>query len=49
MLLFLQMHGPQCSDLYIGYSSTGIVPAVSKYCNKIKNRNVMHNKKFMNW
>jgi len=39
---------PPCNDLYIGYSSIGIVPAVSKYYNKIKNKNVMHNKRFRN-
>jgi hypothetical protein len=28
----------------IGSSSNGIVPAVSKYCNKIKNKNMIYKK-----
>ena len=43
MLLFLHMYRPPRNDMRIGYSSTGIVPAVSKYCSKI-NKNVIYKK-----
>lgn len=49
MFPFLQIYSPLRSDFYIKYTSIGSTPAVSKYCHKIKNKNVMYNKQFRNW